>query len=194
MNLSGTNQIDFDHVVDLLSDRSRAEDPSTFPADPIAASKPGLYSWWADSTARELIGQVLSSSISEMIYIGQAGATLNGKRPKSTLASRMRPHIRATARRSTFALAISALLLEPLELRVEKPKHLVPEDRQKVAEWIKDHLRVAVAPVDDRDLLERIEDVVLERLDPPLNLKKRPRTASRQRLAQLRRQISHPSR
>lgn len=188
-------EVGIEHLVDLLSDRSRAEDPRTFPMDIIAAGKPGLYSWWADSMARELIGQVLCASIPELIYVGQAGATRDGKRPKSALASRIRKqHIRAVAGSSTFALTISAILLEPLELRVKKSKSLVSEDRQRVSEWIKDHLQVAITPFDDRDSLKHVETLVVKKLDPPLNIDKVQTTAARRRLKELRKAISNPSR
>ena len=38
----------------LLSEPARLEHPRVFPADPVAAGKAGLYSWWADAEAQEL--------------------------------------------------------------------------------------------------------------------------------------------
>ena len=73
------------------------------------------------------------------------------------------------------------------------PGRLVPEDRRIVSVWIKDHLRVAILPYDDRDLLEHVEGRVLDILDPPLNLKGRPVTSPRNRLRDLRRQITRPT-
>ena len=43
--------VDVRRVAALLSDRTRSEDPRTFPEDPITAEKAGLYSWWADEEA-----------------------------------------------------------------------------------------------------------------------------------------------
>jgi hypothetical protein len=180
-------------MASLLSDRSHAEDLRTFPTNPDAAGKPGLYSFWADATARELTGQVLGVPMPELIYVGQAGATQNGKRPKTTLKGRIQDrHIRAVSRTSTFALAISAILLEPLNLRVESAKKLASEDRQTVSGWIKDHLQVVIAPFEDRDSLECIEKAVIKLLDPPLNLKWTHRTAARQRLENLRTMVRRP--
>lgn len=51
---------------------------------------------------------------------------------------------------------------------------------------MRDHLRVVIAPVDDRATLAVIEGAVLERLDPPLNLMGRGHTAVRATLRDLR--------
>ena len=37
------------HIAGLHSEPNRPEHPREFPADSIAADKPGLYSWWADA-------------------------------------------------------------------------------------------------------------------------------------------------
>lgn len=55
---------------------------------------------------------------------------------------------------------------------------------------IESHLRVAIAPWEDRDSLERIEQAVLDELDPPFNLRGRPMTDRRQRITELRRAIT----
>ena len=112
----------------------------------------------------------------------------------ATLGSRIRGnHIRGNASSSTFRLTLSALLLRPLGLTVSNPGRLAPEDRKIISAWINDHLRVVIVPYDDRDSLEHVEDRVLAILDPPLNLKGRPSTAPRNRLKDLRRQITRPA-
>ena len=55
-----------------------------------------------------------------------------------------------------------------------------------------DHLRVAIVPFDDRDSLKDFEKVVLETLDPPLNIDGRPATTVRSRLTKLRGAIWNP--
>jgi hypothetical protein len=73
---------------------------------------------------------------------------------------------------------------------VLKPGRLTPEDNRVVSGWIKKHLQVAIVAYDDRDSLGRIEAVVLDILDPPLNLEGRPSTSSRRRLKGFRRRIT----
>ena len=181
----------------VLGDRAQAEAPHRFPINRLAASRPGLYSWWADGEARKQLGSVLRTPMPPLIYIGQAGATQwpSGRRPQSTLVSRIRSgHINGNASASTFRLTISAILRGPMNLRVEKPRRLVPGDNRRVTAWIKEHLRVVIAPYDDRDSLGRVEEAVLVKVDPPLNLEGMPYTPLRDRLAQLRKRISQAGR
>ena len=49
------------------------------------------------------------------------------------------------------------------------------------------HLRVIAIPVDDADTLDALETRVLDALDPPLNLDKRPKNDLRACLSALRR-------
>ncbi len=130
-----------------------------------------------------------------LIYVGQTGATQwpSGKKPKSTLVGRIRTnHINGNTSVSTFRWTISAILREPLHLRVAEPGLLVSDDNRKITAWIKEHLKVAIAPYDDRDSLKHVEEAVLAKLDPPLNLGGMAFTPFRQRLRKLRRRITHP--
>ena len=184
-------QIDIRHIAAVLSDPDRAECPSTFPRDTMAASSPGLYSWWADSTAEALFAQVGYISTGQCIYIGQAGATQpSGKTSSATLKSRiLNNHIRGNASSSTFRLTISAILRDPLDLHLVKPESVTPDDNRRVSGWIRDHLRVTIMPVDDRNSLKKIEQEVIDMLDPPFNLDKRHTTALRQHLKELRKRF-----
>ena len=135
-------------ITALLSDPARAEDPCAFPMDDAIAGHAGLYSWWADSTATELLPQIPGSvPPPHLIYVGQAGATSwpSGKSSRATLKSRiLTDHIGGNASSSTFRLTITALLVDPLNLRVAKPGRLVLEDNRRVSAWIKEHLRIAI--------------------------------------------------
>jgi hypothetical protein len=180
-------------LVEALTDEKRAENALGFPVDRELSSHPGLYSWWADSDARSLIGQQLGVGVRALVYAGQAGATRwpSGKKSTATLASRIRSnHINGNASSSTFRLTLSALLLEPLNLQVAKRGRLAPEANRAVSVWIKDHLRVAIVAFDCRETLGRIEAAVLDVLDPPLNIEGRPSAPWRSRLAQLRMRIT----
>ena len=57
----------------------------------------------------------------------------------------------------------------------------------KLSAWISTRLGVNAVPVSDPDRLAEAETAVLDLLDPPLNLRGRPPTPIRARLAELRR-------
>ena len=180
-------------IAALLSDPARSEHPRTFPADPIAAGKAGLYSWWADAKTRGVFLRAGGIPVGPLLYVGQAGATKwpSGRKSTATLNSRIRSnHIRGNQSSSTFRRTISALLREPLKLRLAGPGKIMPEDNRRVSRWIEDHLRLAIVPLDDRDALECLEQAVLDTLDPPFNLDGRPPTDLRRRLTELRRALA----
>ena len=189
-----SRRADVQRLAALLSDPDWPERPRAFPADPIASGKAGLYSWWADAEARELFLRAAGGiSVGRFLYVGQAGATHwpSGRKSSATLKTRIRSnHIRGNLSSSTFRRTISALLREPLDLRLAEPGKLAPEDNRRVSRWIEDHLRVAIVPSVDRDALERLEQAVLDTLDPPFNLEGRPPTDLRRCIAALRRAIA----
>ena len=180
---------DVRRIAALLSDPARSEHPRAFPADSVTAGKAGLYSWWADAEAQKLFLRAAGVPVGKFLYVGQAGATRwpSGRKSTATLKIRIRGnHIRGNLSSSTFRRTISALLREPLNLRLTEPGKLMPEDNRRVSGWIENHLRVAIVPSEDRDSLECVEQAVLDTLDPPLNLDGRPPTDLRRRLAELR--------
>ena len=81
--------------------------------------------------------------------------------------------------------------MEPLKLRVARPSRLDLESRTQVSDWIRKHLKVAIAIYADRDSLKDLEEQLLEVLDPPLNLQGMRSTPIRSRLSDLRRRISN---
>ena len=188
-----SERVEVQRIAAQLCDPTRSEDPRTFPGDSIAAEKPGLYSWWADAEAQEMFLRVGRVPVEYLIYVGQAGATRwpSGKKSTATLKSRIRSnHIRGNRSSSTFRWTITAILREPLDLRLAEPGKLIPEDNRRVSGWIEKHLRVAIVPWEDRDSLERVEQAVLDAIDPPLNLDGRSPTVLRRRLTDLRRVIA----
>lgn len=185
--------IDSQRIVTLLSDPSSAQHPRRFPQDSEAVSYSGLYSWWADATAIDLFAQEVGRvSTERCIYVGQTGATKwpSGTRSHSTLRDRiLTNHIRGNLSSSTFRYTISAVLFAPLGLRLVKPMQFIQEDNKRVSGWIKDHLRVVVVPYVDRDSLGSVEEIVLDELDPPFNLRGRPTNDLRMRLKDLRKAL-----
>lgn len=180
-------------IIDTLTMNSGAQSPSVFPVDKLVAQRAGMYVWWADDVARQVLGAPLDVALPPLIYIGQAGATRwpSGTPSDATLGSRIsKQHIRGNARSSTFRLTISALLLDHLHLAVEAGGRLQPASNREVSLWIAEHLRVAIAPFDDRDRLAAVEADVVSTLDPPLNLEHCYPTAARRRLSALRKRIA----
>jgi len=123
------------------------------------------------------------------IYAGQAGATRwpSGITGAATLQSRIgRNHLHGRIRGSTFRLTLAAILLKPEKLFHIGPKTLDPQSEQALSVWMAKHLELALHPFADPDPIEDLEDRVLARIDPPLNLEGMPRTIARQRLSELR--------
>ena len=180
-------------TVAQLSDRlttfANTERPIEFPVDKVAARGAGMYSWWADEIARQMLGAPLSATLPPLVYVGQAGATRwpSGTRSKATLGSRIsRQHISGNAGSSTFRLTVSALLLVSLDLTLDDDGRLDAASNGRVSLWIADHMRIAIARFDNRDELGVVEASVVSKLDPPLNLEHCCSTAPRQTLSGLR--------
>ena len=188
------SDIEIQRIVTLLSDPGRTQDPWRFPQDHVAADCSGLYSWWADATAIDLFAQVVGAVSSDRcIYVGQTGATKwpSGNTSDATLRDRiLKNHIRGNVSSSTFRWTISAILFAPLNLRLAKPTRLIREDNKTVSAWIKDHLRVAIVPYANRGSLGGVEEVVLDKLDPPFNLARCPTNDLRMRLKDLRKRLT----
>ncbi len=181
-----------DAIVAVLANPSNAVEPLRFPIDRDNARRPGMYAWWGDAVARHDLGEALGALLPELLYSGQAGATRwpSGTPSSATLASRVgEQHIRGNARASTFRLTISVLLFDRLGLVSAGRGKLDTRSNDAVSAWIAEHLKVAIAPYDDRDTLGAIEEEVLTRLDPPLNLGHCLPSDARARLTTLRKSL-----
>ena len=185
-------QTDAGRIVARLSNPDEAEDPMRISEIRAAAGSPGLYSWWADSVAIDQFAKVVGPiPAHRCIYVGQTGATQpSGKPSRATLKSRiLGNHLRGNVGSSTFRKTISAILFEPLKLRLNKPDQLTRDSNKVVSGWIKDHLRVVIVPYADRDSLLDVEKQVLASLDPPFNLNGVPTNDVRRRLKDLRKRL-----
>jgi GIY-YIG catalytic domain-containing protein len=91
-------------------------------------------------------------------------------------------HLGGAAEFSTFRRTLAAILRSVLDLD--------GEDDPRLSAWINARLSVIALAVPDADHLGDIETAVLSILDPPLNLRGRPPTPIRMRLAELRRDRS----
>jgi hypothetical protein len=140
-------------LVQRLTTFENSERPSGFPRDRMAAQKPGLYSWWADDTAREALGRPFGLVLPRLIYAGLAGATREGASTPATatLSSRIRGmHLGTNVQFSTFRLTLAAIMREPLGLRLTSPGRLDLDSERELTAWMECHLRVIAVPVDDR--------------------------------------------
>ncbi|MBA3618993.1 MAG: hypothetical protein H0W56_05250 [Acidothermales bacterium] len=153
---------------------------------PLPASARRHRAWWSNES------RGTHSQAAAWMGVGQAGATQwpSGKRSQATLASRIgQQHIRGNTRSSTFRLTISVLLLNRLGLVPANGGKLDPRSNGLVSGWIAEHLRVVIAPLDDRDRLGAVEAEVVAQLDPPLNLGHCLPSEARTRLTALRRSL-----
>jgi hypothetical protein len=152
---------------------------SAFPGDRDDLAQPGLYSWWVDEQGAAELTDGLGSPLKPgRIYAGVTGATSwpSAKTGTQTLRARLSTHILAQAK-----------VIIPI-----RPNVLSTEDERELSRWIAAHLQVAVHPFPHADALAGLEDQMLARLDPPLNLQGMPNTDLRTRLRKLRAQLATP--
>lgn len=178
-------------ALDGAPHRVRASD---WPGDLVDLSVPGLYAWWVDEAgASDLSAGIGATVESGRIYAGQTGATKwpSGKRGKATLASRIGSnHLSGRIRGSTFRFTLAAALSGSLALVPSGPKTLEPAGEQRLSNWIRNHLSVAVHRFPDADRLGDLESRVLRVLDPPLNINGLGPSPVRAALSGLRRQLT----
>jgi hypothetical protein len=183
-------------ALSALDQRPHQIKASLWPGELTGLDTPGLYSWWVDADgARDLTGGLSELVQQGRIYAGQTGATKwpSGKTGRATLGSRIgSQHVRGRIRSSTIRLTLAAALIGSLGLRQIGPSRLDPESERALSGWIAAHLEVGVHPFPDADVLGALEDRVLARLDPPLNLDGRPPTPLRTKLSALRRMLVGP--
>ncbi len=158
---------------------------STWPGDLQNLESSGLYAWWVDSDGAEFITAQLGQTVPPgIVYIGQAGAAPS----TASLGSRIsHNHMGGKIRNSTIRLTTAAILLNELGNHVEGDRKLSGLGEKIVTRWLASHFHLTVAQYDDRDQLAAMEELVLGKLDPPLNLRGRPPTALRVVLGERRR-------
>ncbi|HZL65211.1 MAG TPA: hypothetical protein VFD50_09780 [Thermoleophilia bacterium] len=176
---------------------------SEWPAGLAAAGvtcldRPGLYAWWVDEVGAADLTRGLAPGRdltieAGRIHLGQAGATKwpSGRSNDDTLGRRIgEVHLGGRVRMSTLRWTLASILCDQLELRGQAAMLINAPSEQAVSEWMRAHLSVALHPHDDRDTLGGLDQALLERLDPPLNLGRMGATPVRGRIADLRRRIS----
>ncbi len=157
--------------------------------------RPGLFGFWVDEAGAVDLARGLDVPLEAgPIYVGQAGATKwpSGRASDDTLGDRVgRVHLAGKVRSSVLRLTLASILLDQLDLVVQAAMLLQASSEQALSEWMRAHLSIAVHPHDDRDSLAGLEQAVVQRLDPALNLEVYlPATSARQSAIALRKRIS----
>lgn len=98
-------------------------------------------------------------------------------------------HLNGSDRTSTFRQSLTATFLSNPAFAEAHPDPRAPSARQVISAWIREHLAVAVVPVEQLGLVEEAEDAAIARYDPPLNLRGVAVTPARMRLRDLRRDL-----
>jgi GIY-YIG catalytic domain len=168
---------------------------SEWPAGADGLDRPGLFAFWVDDAGAADLARGLDLQFEAgRIYVGQAGATKwpSGRANTDTLGDRIaRTHLTGKVRSSVVRLTLASILFAQLDLVVQASALLQASAEQALSDWMRAHLAIAVHPHDDRDTLAGLEQAVIQRLDPPLNLEDHvPATSVRQNVVALRRRIS----
>jgi hypothetical protein len=176
-----------DELLTKLRDDTLLLSPAEFLAsDDPRMRMPGLYSWWVDAEGAKLLSVGLGRAVDPgLVYAGLAGATRSrsGRKSANTLRGRIGGmHLGGRHDFSTFRLSLGSILA------AERGQDRI--DEGQLTAWMHEHLRLIAVPVDDADTLDAVETEVIAALDPPLNIDKRPKTALRGRLTELRRTYS----
>jgi hypothetical protein len=177
-------EADVRQLAEQLRTVEAAMSPAQFLATNGAGLKvPGLYSWWVDHAGAHDLTAGLKHPVTDgLIYAGLAGATRwpSGGRSTNTLWSRIATmHLGGNHEFSTFRRTVGAILAAAAGRdRI---------DENQLTTWMHQHLKIVAVPYDDADRLGRLEERVLEEIDPSFNLKGMPRTPVRSSITQLRR-------
>jgi hypothetical protein len=184
--LSSCSEEDVVAALQALDVAPRIVPASGWPGELEGLREAGLYSWWVDAEGAAELSEGLELPLAAArIYAGQAGATKwpSGTPSSATLESRIRSqHLGGNIYGSTSRLTLASCLVAPLGLRSVGRKRLESGGEERLTAWIEQHLSVAVYAYPNRDALESLEHRVLERLDPPLNLRGMGSTLVRARL------------
>jgi len=145
----------------------------------------GIYAWFVDVEGAGQLALGVGLPVDPgLIYAGQAGAGQS----HATLGSRIRGnHLGSDIYGSTFRLTLASALRTPLVLEPIGGGRMSRDGEGRLTGWMREHLMVSVIAYPDRSGLDTFETVVLARLDPPLNIAKRPATLVRRELTTLRR-------
>ena len=171
-------------VVSALADAAKSYSPAELAAlERVQLDGSGLYSWFVDEDGAESLSKGLGQRVEAgLVYVGQTGATRwpSGSPSGAILLSRIKnQHLRgrrsASTLRRTFGSVLDAAFGRPVL-------------QEELSQWMADHLRVVPLLVEDADSLGDLERMVVQALDPALNLDHVQLTPVRTALKRLRRE------
>jgi hypothetical protein len=160
-----------------LADPENAQPACVVAADARLAATSGLYAWHGDEVARELVGNLFDPAPVGPLYVGRINAALQLRTGRNRLRN---------TKASSLRCSLAAMLWDELELRCVAAQTIDPVGNLRLTDWMLEHLSVAIAPVATKSVIAPLEEDVLRRLDPPLNLTKVGWSPGRTRLRRLR--------
>lgn len=180
--------MDWTDLVEALGDRRRAAPAGRFSADSPGARERGVYGWWADAASRRLIEETLQTDAASLIYVGKAG----GGKSRETFETRvLGKHLNGSIRNSTLRWSLTAILMETSAFAAEHSDPQVVRRSPTLSAWMREHLQVAIIPVDP-ELVKDAERAVIAYYDPPLNGRRERLTELRRRLKPARDAVKRP--
>ena len=157
-------------LIEALGDRRRAVPAGDFNANAPDARRSGINVWWADEEARRQIEDTLGMPFATgPIYIGQT---------TRTLAHRvLDEHLEGSTRNSTLRWSLTAILMKTSAFADQHPDAHALRRSPALSAWMREHLAVAIFPVEARQL-KQAEQAALARYDPPLNQQNAPTSSA----------------
>jgi hypothetical protein len=161
-----------------------------WPARLSGLENPGLYAWFCDAGGAADLSRALAIAVpAGLLYVGQAGAgsSRRGKTSAATLGKRIgRQHLGRRFGSSTLRRTLAAVLAGHLSLQPLDRRKLEADGEAQLTGWMVRHLSVAVFPVASGEHLLTLEERVVQRLRPPLNIDHVSGGQMRTRVKQLR--------
>ena len=153
-------------VIATLADTTKSYSPGELAAlERLQLDGCGLYSWFVDGEGASTLSKGLGHLVEPgLVYVGQTGATRwpSGLPSGATLLSRIKSqHLRGRRSASTLRRTFGSVL----DVAFERPVL-----REELSQWMADHLRVVPLLIEDADSLGDLERIVVQSLEPPLNL------------------------
>ena len=153
-------------VIATLADAAKSCSPGELAAlERLRLDGSGLYSWFVDEEGAGALSKGLDHLVEAgLVYVGQTGATRwpSGLPSGATLLSRIKSqHLRGRRSASTLRRTFGSVL----DIAFGRPVH-----REELSQWMTDHLRVVPLLIEDADSLGDLERMVVQALEPPLNL------------------------
>ncbi len=147
---------------------------------------PGLYGWHVDPIGARVLNRCLRLPVrAGLVFVGEVGGSTWHALVDPVLNLRDhldRVQLNGRTRASTFRMTLATVLGEHLGMTsIEDPR---------LTDWMLEHLSITTWGVDDGNGLRELARVVIDELDPPLNVDHLASTEYRARLQQMRGELA----